>query len=71
MTMKLKVLIDKATDKYDLEQIYKTSAKINKMMKSVELHHPLRQAWEKYMNCLIKGKYGGYYEIYGNDEIIR
>ena len=69
--LKLKTQIDNARDKEDIEEIYKTSAKVNKMMKTVENHHPLRQAWEKFMMCLVKGKYGGYYEIYGNEEVLR
>ena len=68
---KLKRLIDTASDKEDLEKIYKTSAKINNEMKVVEINHPLRQAWERYFWCLVKGKFYGHYQVYGNEEKIR
>ena len=70
--MNLKGLIDKVKDSDDLEEIYKKSGKINAFMrKYVEPQHPIHQAWNKFMMCLMKGKYGGYYEIYGNEEVIR
>lgn len=63
---KLNILINQYSgDKEDLQKIFHITKKINKQMKLVEIQHPLRQSWERYFWCLVKGKIGGHYQVDG------